>query len=91
MRRAVVHLLNCALPVLGVVDFGAVQRDGLDAPCVGDDRGRLVIHSLDNKGISSRIVFRFPVIGKVLVVAVVILRRKSAVARLDGVLSQQIS
>jgi len=39
MRRAVVHPLNCALPVLGVVDgFGAVQRDGLHhAPCVGDD------------------------------------------------------
>ena len=38
MRRAVVHLLNCALPVLGVVDgLRAVQRDGLHAPCVGDD------------------------------------------------------
>ena len=37
MRRAVVHLLNCALPVLGVVDLGTVQRDGLHAPCVGDD------------------------------------------------------
>ena len=37
MRRAVVHLLNCALPVLEVVDGVAVQRDGLHAPCVGDD------------------------------------------------------
>ena len=37
MCRAVVHLLDCAIPVLGVVDFGAVQRDGLHAPCVGDD------------------------------------------------------
>ena len=90
MRLVVVHILNGALPVLEVVDLFAIQRDGLHAPCVGDDRGRLVIHSLDNKGISSRIVFRFPVIGNVLVVAVVILRRKSAVARLDGVLPQQL-
>ena len=90
MRRAVVHPLNGALPVLEVVDLFAIQRDGLHAPCVGDDRGRLVIHSLDNKGISSRIVFRFPVIGEILVVAVGILRRKSAVARLDGVLPQQL-
>ena len=37
MRRAVVHPLNGALPVLGVVDFGAVQCDGLHAPCVTDD------------------------------------------------------
>ena len=38
MRRAVVHPLNGALPVLEVVDGVAVQRDGLHAPCVGDDR-----------------------------------------------------
>ena len=37
MRRAVVHPLNGALPVLGVVDGVAVQRDGLHTPCVGDD------------------------------------------------------
>ena len=38
MRRAVVHLLNCAIPVLGVVDGVAVQRDGLHhTPCVADD------------------------------------------------------
>ena len=49
MRRAVVHPLNGALPVLEVVDGVAVQCDGLHAPCVGDDRGRLVIHSLDLK------------------------------------------
>ena len=34
MRRAVVHPLNGALPVLEVVDGVAVQRDGLHAPCV---------------------------------------------------------
>ena len=37
MRLAVVHPLNGALPVLGVVDGLAVQRDGLHVPCVGDD------------------------------------------------------
>ena len=40
MRRAVGNLLNFALEVLGVVDLFAVQRDGLHAPCVGDDRDR---------------------------------------------------
>ena len=34
MRRAVVHPLNGALPVLEVVDGVAVQRNGLHAPCV---------------------------------------------------------
>ena len=37
MIRVVGNLLNFALEVLGVVDGAAVQRDGLDAPCVGDD------------------------------------------------------
>ena len=34
MRRAVVHPLNGALPVLEVVDGVAVQRNGLHSPCV---------------------------------------------------------
>ena len=38
MRRAVVHPLNGALPVLEVVDGLAVQLDRLHhAPCVADD------------------------------------------------------
>ena len=37
MRLVVVQLLKAAILVLGVVDLGAVQRDGLHAPCVGDD------------------------------------------------------
>ena len=38
MRLVVGQILNGALPVLEVVDGVAVQRDGLHAPCVGDDR-----------------------------------------------------
>ena len=41
MRRAVVHPLNGAIPVLEVVDGVAVQRNGLHAPCVGDDSDRV--------------------------------------------------
>ena len=45
---AIVNHHICALPVLGVVDLIAVQRDGLHhAPCVGDDLGRCIPERLE--------------------------------------------
>lgn len=53
MRRAVVHPLNGALPVLGV-DLLAVQLDGLHhAPCVGDDSDGVGFTALQQQFISS--------------------------------------
>ena len=37
MLLVVGQILNGAIPVLGVVDLFAIQRDGLHTPCVGDD------------------------------------------------------
>ena len=45
---AIVDHHSRAIPVLGVVDLVAVQRDGLHhAPCVGDDLGRCIPERLE--------------------------------------------
>ena len=63
MRRAVVHPLNFALPVLGVVDGVAVQRDGLHAPCVGDDSDGIALVAFQYHVIIGTILllYRFPI------------------------------
>ena len=64
MRRAVVLPLKCAIPVLGVVDLIAVQRDGLHhAPCVGDDSDGIALVAFQYHVIigTIRCLYLFPI------------------------------
>ena len=85
MRRTVVHPLNGALPVLGVVDLFAIQRDGLHAPCVGDEGNAFPGGVHDSHVVAISKGFSNVAVGINLIAIIVI------ITHLDGAVSQNMT
>ena len=85
MRLVVGQILNGALPVLGVVDGVAVQRDGLHAPCVGDEGNAFPGGVHDSHVVAIFKGFSNVAVGINLIAIIVI------ITHLDGAVSQNMT